>query len=122
MAHVSVGARYAGADYMATSNYSFMQNNLKGYKISAHYMKKVDPKVSLAASLDCVPANKQAAVSLGYIFNLQTAKVQATVKSNWEMHATLEEHIAPGFSLLFSGLLDHSKETYKFGVGLSVGQ
>ena len=40
-AHVSVGARYAGADYMATSNYSFMQNNLKGYKISgAFFLKK----------------------------------------------------------------------------------
>ena len=52
-------------------------------------MKKVDPKVSLAASLECVPVNNQAAVSLGYIFNLQTAKVQATVKSNWEMVSVL---------------------------------
>jgi mitochondrial import receptor subunit TOM40 len=121
MAHVSLGARYAGADYMATGNYSFLQGS-NNHKIEAHYMKKIDPKVSLAASLTCVPSNNQASVALGYIFNLQTAKVQASVKSNWEMHATLEEHIAPGFSLLFSGLLDHSKETYKFGIGLTVGQ
>jgi|TARA_B100000795_G_C22801323_1_gene442082 mitochondrial import receptor subunit TOM40 len=120
-AHVSLGARYAGADFMASSNYSFSQGSSNS-KIECHFMKKVDPKVSLAASLTCVPKQNVAAVALGYVFNLQTAKVSATVHSNWQMHATLEEHIAPGFSLLFSGLLDHSKEQYKFGVGLQVGQ
>ena len=120
-AHVALGARYAGADFMASGNYSFLQGS-PNHKIECHFMKKVDPKVSLAASLTCVPKTKVASVALGYVFNLQTAKVSATVHSNWQMHATLEEHIAPGFSLLFSGLLDHSKENYKFGVGLQIGQ
>ena len=82
----------------------------------------MDPKVSLAASLVCVPKTKVANVSLGYVFNLQTAKISAKMDSSWKMHATVEEHIAPGFSLLFSGMLDHVKEDYKFGVGLQVGQ
>ena len=44
------------------------------------------------------------------------------INTNWQVHATLEERIAPGFSLLFGGILDHSKGTSRFGVGLQVGQ
>jgi len=120
-AHASFGARYSGADFLASTNYSIQQGS-PNHQIQCHYLKQVDPKVSLAASLTCVPKTKVANVSLGYVFNLQTAKISAKMDSSWKMHATVEEHIAPGFSLLFSGMLDHVKEDYKFGVGLQVGQ
>lgn len=120
-AHVTLGAKYTGADVLASTNYSIQQGS-PNHKIECHYLKQVDQKVSLAAALTCVPKTKVADVSLGYVFNLQTAKVSAKMDSRWKMHATVEEHIAPGFSLLFSGILDHTKEEYKFGVGLQVGQ
>jgi mitochondrial import receptor subunit TOM40 len=121
VAHVTLGARYADADSAISANYSLQQGSAN-HKYECHYMKQVDQKVSLAASCSAVPKNNSATVSLGYVFNLQTAKVSAKMDSKWQMHATLEEHIAPGFSLLFSGMLDHSKEVYKFGLGLQVGQ
>ena len=121
-AKAAFGARYAGSDFMASTNYSFAQSAPANYTINCHFMKQVDRKVNLAASLTLVPPRDEASFAVGYVFNLETAKVSATVHSNWSMHATLEEHIAPGFSLLFSGMLDHAKENYKFGVGLSVGQ
>lgn len=117
-AKVAWGGRLIGADYMATATHSFSQD-LQDHRVECHYLRKVDQFVSLATSLTCIPSRQVAQVAVGYDFNLERSRVQAALHSNWQLHATLEERIGPGFSLLFSGLLDHSKETYKFGMGVT---
>ena len=120
-AHVSYGGFMAGADYKASLTHSITQGSVD-HKFDCFFFRQVDQKVSLASSLTCIPTRRAAQASVGYEFNLTTAKVCAMMNTNWQLHATLEERIAPGFSLLFGAILDHSKGTSRFGVGLNVGQ
>ena len=35
---------------------------------------------------------------------------------------SFQEHLAPGFALLFSGEMNHFKGEHKFGMGVRIGQ
>ncbi len=44
------------------------------------------------------------------------------VDSNWNVGAVLEKRLLPlPFTFALSGLLNHSKPSYKFGIGLTIG-
>ena len=120
-AHVSWGGFLAGADYKGSFTHSMSQGS-SDHKFECFFFRRVDQKVSLASQLTTIPSRRVAQASVGYEFNLTQAKVCAMLNTNWQIHATLEERIAPGLSLLFGGILDHAKGTGRFGVGLQVGQ
>lgn len=58
---------------------------------------------------------------LGYEFKLRNAIFKGLVQSDTTCSAVLEERIQPGINLNLSGQLNHKKQDYKFGVGLTIG-
>jgi hypothetical protein len=80
----------------------------------------VSEKVSLATELQYYH-NNVCSFGLGYQFNLRSAVFKGCVQSDTTCSATLEERIQPGISVLLSGMLNHKKKDYRFGVGLNIG-
>ena len=85
----------------------------------AHCLQ-VSEKVSLATELQYYH-NQFCEFGLGYEFKLRTATFKGLIKSDTSCSAVLEEQVQPGISLVLSGLLNHKKKDYKFGVGLNIG-
>lgn len=88
----------------------------------ATYARKVNPKCTLATELFVDGRTRESQVSLGYRFDLRQASVTGIIDSSGRVAAIVEEKINPGFALTLSAELDHGKEDYKFGIGVTFGQ
>lgn len=89
--------------------------------ISLSYSRRCSPRVNLATSLQYNLGTGDTFLEAGYNFNLKHATIRARVDTTGTVGCLVEEKIAPGFSVLFSGALDHSKQESRFGVGVTMG-
>lgn len=85
------------------------------------YMRRVNPRFALAAEMFVDARSRESLVTAGYRYDLRSATVVGQVDSNGRVATSLEEKIAPGFSFLLSGEVDHSAQEYRFGFGLQLG-
>ena len=60
------------------------------------------------------------AVSFGGEFNLKQSKISSVVDGGGGIKTVMETKLSPGATLVFSGEVDHMKDTYKFGYGLNI--
>ena len=86
------------------------------------YHRRVDEKVGLATDFTYNHNSKESQVQVGYDFMLRQSRVQGKINNLWQITATLTEMISPGFTLLFSAQIDHSKGQMLFGTGIRMGQ
>jgi hypothetical protein len=119
-ASVSFGGQYLNKDIMMAFKCDSPQSEAGSATFS--FLRQVDPKAKLGAELSVTPGARKSSVKLGYEFNLSMTRICGCVDSNFVMMSTVEERIAPGFSLLFSAIMQQSAGRYKFGYGLTFGQ
>ncbi|PVU97629.1 hypothetical protein BB561_000448 [Smittium simulii] len=91
---------------------------------TASYWKKISPKCDACAEIQIVNIDSQnrrdATVNAGAKYEFATATYRAQIDNNFKVSMLLEEKIAPGFSFLLSGEMDHLKGENKFGFGLQL--
>ena len=119
LSSVSFGGSITGKQDITTLKFSSPQE--KPGKMVVGYYIIIDSKVIYAAELE-LSADRRSHLRLGWLFNMNVAKIQGSIDSNLVAMTTLEERLQPGFSLLFAALTDHIKYKYKFGVGMNIGQ
>ncbi|KAK1858789.1 hypothetical protein I4F81_001389 [Pyropia yezoensis] len=85
------------------------------------YMRRVNPRFALAAEMFVDARSRESLVTAGYRYDLRGATVVGQVDSNGRVATSVEEKIAPGFSFLLSGEVDHAAQEYRFGFGLQLG-
>jgi mitochondrial import receptor subunit TOM40 len=85
------------------------------------YQRKVTEKVALATELQYYHG-QICQFGLGYEFKLRSAVFKGLISSDTTCSAVLEERISQGggIGLTLSGMLNHKKKDYKFGIGLSL--
>lgn len=85
------------------------------------YQRKVTEKVALATELQYYHG-QICLFGLGYEFKLRSAVFKGLISSDTTCSAVLEERISQGggIGLTLSGMLNHKKKDYKFGIGLSL--
>ncbi|KAJ1796123.1 translocase of outer mitochondrial membrane [Coemansia sp. RSA 2399] len=92
--------------------------------LSASYWHKVSPKCEAGAELQVlnVPSQgrRDASCSVGVKYDFAASTVRAMADNFGKVSMLLEEKIAPGFSFLVSGELDHLKGENKFGIGINL--
>ena len=86
------------------------------------YHHKVSDKVELATELNVlsVQGKRDAVCSVGGKWDLRMATFRGQVDTTGRVSAMLEEKLAPGVSLLFTGDIDHLKGQSKFGLGFQM--
>lgn len=119
LSSVSFGGSITGKQDITTVKFSSPQE--KPGKMVVGYFRGIDSKVSLATELE-VSTDRRSNLRLGWLFNMNVAKIQGSIDSNLVAMTTLEERLQPGFSLLFAAMADHANGKYKFGVGMNIGQ
>lgn len=112
----SVVGKYSGKDYVFTAGVS--QIGL----LQASYYQKVSSKVDLGAELQLVSSEgrKSAVCTIGGKWDFQASTFRGQIDTTGRVSAVLEEKMAPGFSILLTGDIDHVKSQSKFGIGLQM--
>lgn len=90
--------------------------------IQASYWQRLDDKVEAGVELQTMiaPGVREAVATMGAKWEFRASTFRGQVDTTGKVQAVLEEKLAPGFSILFSGDLDHAKGQSKFGVGLQM--
>ncbi|KAJ2778315.1 translocase of outer mitochondrial membrane [Coemansia javaensis] len=116
---ISLAARYQPSEDRAWVAQTQGTNML-----TASYWRKITEKCEAAAELQMlnVPSQgrREASCSVGVKYEFAAATFRAMADNFGKVSMLLEEKIAPGFSFLISGELDHLKGENKFGVGLNL--
>ncbi len=88
---------------------------------TATYFRKVNERVGLSAELEVSIANKESVMNMGWEFALRQARVKGSITSEGAVMAVIEHQLEPGFTLQMNAMLDHSKDTHRFGYGFTFG-
>ncbi|CAG7855162.1 SubName: Full=Probable TOM40-mitochondrial import receptor (MOM38) {ECO:0000313/EMBL:CCA68912.1} [Serendipita indica DSM 11827] len=88
--------------------------------LQASYWHKLSPQVEVAADLQLIatPMKRDAVATVGAKWDLRLSSFKAQLDSTGKLSALLEQRLAPNFALLFTGEIDHFKNTAKVGMGI----
>ncbi|KAI9028091.1 eukaryotic porin/Tom40 [Phycomyces nitens] len=111
---MSLVAKYTGSDFIATAQLQGMG------AIQASYYQRINEKVDFGVELNMMVQGqrREAVATVGGKFDFRQATFRGQIDTTGRVSAVLEEKMAPGFSFLVSGDLDHVKGQSKFGVGI----
>ncbi|ORX67915.1 hypothetical protein DL89DRAFT_269095 [Linderina pennispora] len=92
--------------------------------LSTSYWRKITEKCEAGAELQVMnmpsQGRREASCSVGVKYEFAASTMRAMADNMGKVSMLLEEKIAPGFSFLISGELDHLKGENKFGIGLNL--
>ncbi|KAM3587064.1 translocase of outer mitochondrial membrane [Umbelopsis sp. WA50703] len=111
---MSVVGKYTGKDFIATAQFQALG------VVQASYYQRINEKVDFGVELNLVAqgGRREAVATVGGKFDFRQATFRGQIDTTGRTSAVLEEKMAPGFSFLVSGDLDHMKGQSKFGVGI----
>ncbi|KAK4608766.1 hypothetical protein RGQ29_002240 [Quercus rubra] len=90
--------------------------------VALSYVQKVSEKVSLASDFMYNYMSRDVTASVGYDYILRQCRLRWKIDSNGCTSAFLEERLQMGLNFILSAEIDHKKEDYKFGFGLTIGE
>ncbi|KAJ1995190.1 translocase of outer mitochondrial membrane [Coemansia sp. RSA 1358] len=110
--------------YQPTEDRVFVVQSQSTNLLTASYWRKVSPKCEAGAELQMLnmpsQGRREASCTVGVKYDFAASTVRAMADNFGKVSMLLEEKIAPGFSFLISGELDHLKGENKFGIGLNL--
>jgi len=116
MSHVLARAKYSDEKQAATATLTTLNT------VSANYLRKVNQRVNLAAEIEVNLANHDSVANVGWEFALRQSRVSGTFALDGSIVAAqVLQMIDPTVSLFFNAILDHSKDTHRFGYGIQIG-
>lgn len=78
-------------------------------------------RVNFGTEIQIAPPTMDTAIALGSEFNLKQSKISTVIDGRGTIKTVVETKLNPAAALTFSADIDHSKEQFKFGYGLTVG-
>ena len=102
---MSLVGKYTGKDFIATAQFQGMG------AIQASYYQRINEKVDFGVELNLMAqgGRREAVATVGGKFDFRAATFRGQIDTTGRVSAVLEEKMAPGFSFLISGDLDHMK-------------
>jgi len=111
---------FGRAKYMDETNQATLTYNTVN-TLSASYFRKVSDTLGMAAEIDINLNSNESIMNFGADFLFRQARVQWTMSTEGIMATQVTHMVEPGFSLFLNAILDHSKDTHRFGYGVQFG-
>lgn len=118
MALYSLGWRYFGAQWQLSG----ALNPLGSLHLCYHHQSK--SPIQFGVEMEANVRTMESQTTFGYQVDLNRANLvfRGMVDTNWTVGAVMEKRLLPmPFTFSLSGFLNHVKNTYKFGIGLTIG-
>merc|ERR1712093_103614 len=112
---ISIAARYATMNWVATAKAN------SDNALTVNYMHKVNDSFSMATQLDFNANSRDSSFKVGYEYLLQSGKFRGQVDSAGKIGMCVQESLIFGIMLQLCGIVDHKKQVFKFGIGLTIG-
>lgn len=114
---MSLVGKYTGNDYIATAQFQGLG------AIQASYYQRINEKVDFGVEINLLMQGqrREGVATVGGKFDFRQATFRGQIDTTGRVSAVLEEKMAPGFSFLISGDLDHMKvqsSIWAIGIGL----
>lgn len=102
---MSLVGKYTGNDYIATAQFQGLG------AIQASYYQRINEKVDFGVEINLLMQGqrREGVATVGGKFDFRQATFRGQIDTTGRVSAVLEEKMAPGFSFLISGDLDHMK-------------
>ncbi|CAG8517883.1 12558_t:CDS:2 [Ambispora gerdemannii] len=112
----SLVIKHSVDDYIAT-----LQWQAPG-ALQVSYYQKINEKVDFGTELQILAAGgrREAVGSLGGKFDFRAATFRGQLDTTGRVSVVIEEKIAPGFSFIITGDIEHAKSTSRFGIGFQL--
>jgi len=117
MAVVSLASRYIGNDFT-------LSGTVGSAGVHVCYYQKASEQLQIGVEVDTNLRMQESVASIGYQIDLPKANLvfRGMLDSNWTVGAVLEKKLQPlPFTFALSGLLNHTKNQSRFGIGLIIG-
>ncbi|XP_075224536.1 mitochondrial import receptor subunit TOM40 homolog 1-like [Lycorma delicatula] len=117
LAILSLGARYIGNDYMCSGN-------IGAAGLHLCYYQKASEQLHFGVELETNIRIQESIASVGYQIDLPKADLsfKGLADSSGNVGAVLEKKLVPlPFTIALSGLINHSKNNFKLGLGFVAG-
>lgn len=102
-------------------NFSFCASLQQASLLQASYWRRVGGRVEVGSELHASLFGKRDAVTtIGCRIDFRQALLRAQLETTGKVSLVLEEKLAPGFSLLLCGEIDHLRDASKFGLGINM--
>mmetsp|Transcript_9474 Transcript_9474/g.10909 ORF Transcript_9474/g.10909 Transcript_9474/m.10909 type:complete len:381 (-) Transcript_9474:151-1293(-) len=115
VSHIFARGKYDNGKDIATATLTTMGS------VSANYARKVNDRVTLAAEFEVALDSKQSQMNFGYEFMLRQSKISGVISTEGIIQTQIQEALMPGFAVIFNGILDHGRDTHRFGYGVQIG-
>jgi len=86
--------------------------------VMAAFDRKITERINFASELNMAVPTLDANFALGFEYTLRTSHIKARMDTNMKVHCVLEEMLNQNTRFCVSAELDHSKKTYRFGIGV----
>merc|ERR1711871_1191971 len=109
------GARYSADGHtfvMKTGHPSAMSP----FTTSAHYVRKITPKVSVGSEVNYVSATKESHCSVGWKYNLLNSVITSNIDSAGVIKTVYEQQLNPSMIFSWAAEINHRTSESKFGV------
>lgn len=114
---LSLAGRYTGDRWVAATTVG-----QAGWHAS--YWHKGNENVQVGVEYEYSARAHDSSVSLGYQIEVPKASVtfRGMMDTNWTVAAVMEKRLAPlPFTFILSGMINHTKNQSRFGIGLNIG-
>ena len=119
MSVLSLGGRYQADDWQCSATFT---PDALGAHIS--YYHKILDNFKVGAELESSARMGESVTTVGYEYELPAANMmfRAQVDTNWNVGAVFEKRLMPlPFTFTLCGVLNHLEQSYRFGVGMTIG-
>lgn len=117
IAMLSAAARY-------TNENVTMSGTVGATGVHLCYYQKASKQLQIGVELEANSRMQESVASIGYQVDIPKSDVvfKGHIDSNWSVGAVLEKKLSPlPFTLALSGLMNHSKNQFRLGVGIIIG-
>ncbi|KAF5297364.1 hypothetical protein FQR65_LT01294 [Abscondita terminalis] len=117
IAMLSVAARY-------TTDNITMSGTVGMTGVHLCYYQRASKQLQVGVELEANSRMQESIASIGYQVDIPKSDVvfKGHIDSNWSVGAVLEKKLTPlPFTLALSGLLNHTKNQFRLGVGIIIG-
>ncbi|XP_064204721.1 mitochondrial import receptor subunit TOM40 homolog [Anguilla rostrata] len=114
---MSLAGRYTGSNYIATLT-------VGGAGAHASYYHKANDQLQVGVEFEASTRMQDTSVSFGYQLDVPKANLlfKGSLDSNWVVGATLEKKLIPlPLSLALGAFLNHRKNKFQCGFGITIG-
>ena len=121
--HVAVGSLATRINFDEDSSLAATFGN--SGQVHATYWQKCSEQLQMGVELEANLKMKEASTAIGYEVTMPKGSltVRGAVDSNLVVRSVLEKKLLPlPFTMMLSGMLNHSKQQYQFGCGLVIGE